>query len=80
MYQPAGAEDSDSDDDGFYMGTVYNTNGDFGVTNGDIKKTDHTQNDFSMMPAGAEFDDGDSDEFDFGTAPARSMKATPKKN
>lgn len=79
MYQPAGAEDSDSDDDGFYMGTVYNTNGDFGVTNGDIKKTDHTQNDFSMMPAGAEFDDGDSDEFDFGTAPARSMKATPKK-
>ena len=73
MYLPAGAEDSDSDDDGFYMGTVHNTNSNFGVTNGDINRIDHTQNNFPMIPAGGEFDDEDSDELDFNTVQARSM-------
>lgn len=79
MYLPAGAEDSDSDDDGFYMGTVHNTNSNFGVTNGDINRKDHTQNNFPMIPAGEEFDDEDGDELDFNTVQARSMKTTPAK-
>ena len=79
MYLPAGAEDSDSDDDGFYMGTVHNTNSNFGVTNGDINRKDHTQNNFPMIPAGEEFDNEDGNELDFNTVQARSMKTTPAK-
>ena len=79
MYLPAGVEDSDSDEDGFYIGTVHNMNSNFGVTNGDINSKDHTQNNFPMIPAGEEFDDEDSDELDYSTVQARSMKTTPVK-
>ena len=78
MYRPAGAEDSDTDDDGFYMGSIHNMNDKFSM-NGDINNTDHSRNSFVAMPAGAESDDEDSDGFEPGAAPANSMKAAAAK-
>ncbi|KAL9973262.1 hypothetical protein ACROYT_G019691 [Oculina patagonica] len=73
-FRPAGAEDSDSDDDGFYMGSIHDSNMNGGFANG----TDSRKN-FVAMPAGAESDDEDSDGFEFSSAPANSQKSTPTK-
>ena len=72
-FRPAGAEDSNSDDDGFYMGSIHDNNMNGGFAN----NTDSRKN-FVAMPAGAESDDEDSDGFEFSSAPVNSQKSTPR--
>ncbi|XP_015765978.1 PREDICTED: ankyrin repeat, SAM and basic leucine zipper domain-containing protein 1-like [Acropora digitifera] len=61
----SGAEDSDSEDDGFYMGSSYTGNSNhnkFGMRNGgDMSRSVSSSKGFTTMPAGAESDDEDSD-------------------
>ena len=61
-FRPAGAEDSDSDDEGFYIGSIHDSK-----LNGGFKSRTGSRN-FTAMPAGAESDDEDSDGFDLSSA------------
>lgn len=75
-FHPAGAEDSDSDDEGFYMGSSYsvNTDRDKRSMNGDINlnSTVHSQKNLAAMPAGAESDE-DSEGLEFHSAPVNAF-------
>lgn len=79
MYRPAGAEESDSSDDGFYMGSIHSGNDKYSMNGGINNKTASPRNDSrntsSAMPAGAEFDDEDSDGYEFGSV--NSVKSAP---
>lgn len=72
-FRPAGAEDSDSDDEGFYIGSIHDSK-----LNGGFKSRTGSRN-FTAMPAGAESDDEDSDGFDLGSASVNSVKSASAK-
>lgn len=76
-FRPAGAEESDSDDEGFYMGSIHDNNMNGGFAN----KSNNTasRKNFVAMPAGAESDDEDSDGFEFNSVPVNSQTSTPAK-
>ena len=71
---PAGAEDSNSDDEGFYIGSIHDSK-----LNGAFKNRTGSRNNFTAMPAGAESDDEDSDGFDLGSASMNSVKSASTK-
>ena len=73
-FRPAGAEDSDSDDEGFYIGSIHDSK-----LNGGFKSRTGSRNNFTAMPAGAESDDEDSDCFDMGSASVNSGKSASVK-
>ena len=73
-FHPAGAEDSDSYDEGFYIGSIHDSK-----LNGGFKNKSGSRNNFNAMPAGAESDDEDSDGFDLGSAPSNSVKSSSTK-
>ena len=73
-FRPAGAEDSDSDDEGFYIGSIHDSK-----LNGGFKSRTGSRNNFNAMPAGAESDDEDSDGFDLGSASGNSVKSASVK-
>ena len=73
-FRPAGAEDSDSDDEGFYMGSIHDSK-----LNGGFKNKTGSRNNFNAMPAGAESDDEDSDSFDLGSTLVNSVKSASTK-
>lgn len=73
-FRPAGAEDSDSDDEGFYIGSIHDSK-----LNGGFKNKTGSRNNFTAMPAGAESDDEDSDGFDLGSTPVNSVKSATTK-
>ena len=79
-FVPAGAEDSDSEDDGFYMGSSYTGNSNhnkFGMRNGgDMSRSVSSSKGFTTMPAGAESDDEDSDGFEVNSTPFHSVSST----
>ena len=79
-FVPAGAEDSDSEDDGFYMGSSYTSNSNhnkFGVRNGgDVNRSVSSSKGFTSMPAGAESDDEDSDGFEVNSKPFNSVSSS----
>lgn len=83
-YHPAGAEDSDSDDEGFYMGSSYSviTDRDKYSMNGDVKLNSSvsSQKSFPAMPAGAEAVDEDSEGFERGSALFRSVSSSSERN
>lgn len=72
-FRPAGAEDSDSDDEGFYIGSIHDSK-----LNGGFKSRTGSRN-FTAMPAGAESDDEDSDGFDLGSTSVNSVKSASAK-
>lgn len=79
-FRPAGAEDSDSDDEGFYMGSSYTINGDRDKHNGmnsdvNLNSTVDSQKNFVAMPAGAESDE-DSKGLEFSSAPVSSVSSS----
>lgn len=75
-FHPAGAEDSESDEDGFYMGSSYsaNTGRDKHPMNDNVnlKYNVNSQRNFTAMPAGAESDDEGIEGLEFRKAPAQS--------
>jgi len=71
---PAGAEDSNSDDEGFYIGSIHDSK-----MNGAFKNKTASCNNFTAIPAGAESDDEDSDGFDLGSASGNSVKSASAK-
>ena len=76
-FRPAGAEESDSDDEGFYMGSIHDNNMNGGFAN----RSNNTvsRKNFVAMPAGAESDDEDSDGFELNSVPVNSQTSTPAK-
>lgn len=77
-FRPAGDEDSDSDDDGFYLGSNYSVKTDRDTVNNGINanKSVSPPETFTAMPAGAELDEVYNEDFERSTTPKISVPST----